>query len=41
VASELAPEVEVGVAAAASAAFLLRSDQLLVLLESASGTSAQ
>jgi hypothetical protein len=41
VASELAPKVEVGVAAAAPAASLLRSNQLLGLLESASGTSAQ
>jgi hypothetical protein len=41
VASGLAPEVEVGVAAAATAALLLRSDQLLGLLGSASGTSAQ
>jgi hypothetical protein len=41
VASGLAPEVEVGVAAAAPAALLLRSDQLLGLLESALGTSAQ
>jgi hypothetical protein len=41
VASGLAPKVEVGVAAAAPAASLLRSDQLLGLLGSASGTSAQ
>jgi hypothetical protein len=41
VASELAPEVEVGVAAVALATLLLKSDQLLGLLESASGTSAQ
>jgi hypothetical protein len=41
VASELAPKVEVGMAAAAPAASLLRSNQLLGLLESASGTSAQ
>jgi hypothetical protein len=41
VASGLAPEVEVGVAAAAPAASLLRSHQLLGLLGSASGTSAQ
>jgi hypothetical protein len=41
VASELAPEVEVGVVAAAPAASLLRSDQLLGLLESTSGTFAQ
>jgi hypothetical protein len=41
VASGLAPEVEVGVAAAAPAASLLESDQLLGLLVSASGTSAQ
>jgi hypothetical protein len=41
VASELALEVEVGVAVAATAALLLRSDQLLGLLESTSGTSAQ
>jgi hypothetical protein len=40
-ASGLAPEVEVGVAAAAPASSLLRSDQLLGLLGSASGTSAQ
>jgi hypothetical protein len=39
-ASGLAPEVEVGVAAAAPAASLLSSDQLLGLLESASGTFA-
>jgi hypothetical protein len=41
VASGLALEAEVGVAAAAPAASLLRSDQLLGLLESASGTFAQ
>jgi hypothetical protein len=41
VASGLAPEVEVGVAAAAHAASLLRSYQLLGLLGSASGTFAQ
>jgi hypothetical protein len=41
VAYELAPEVEVGVAAAAPAALLLKSDQLLGLLGFASGTSAQ
>jgi hypothetical protein len=41
VASRLAPEVEVGMVAAALAALLLRSDQLLGLLGSASGTSAQ
>jgi hypothetical protein len=41
VASELALEVEVGVAAAALATSLLGSDQLLGLPESASGTSAQ
>jgi hypothetical protein len=41
VASRHAPEVEVGVVAAAPAASLLESDQLLGLLESASGTSAQ
>ena len=40
-ASELACEVEVGVAAAAPAASLLRSDQLPGLLGSASRTSAQ
>jgi hypothetical protein len=40
VASGLAPEVEVRVAAA-STALLLKFDQLLGLLESASGTSAQ
>jgi hypothetical protein len=40
-ASELAPEVEVGVAAAVPAALLLGCDQLLGLLESASGTFAQ
>jgi hypothetical protein len=39
-ASRLAPEVEVGVVVAAPAASLLRSDQLLGLLGSASGTSA-
>ena len=41
VASELAPEVEVGVVAAAPTASLLRSDQSLGLLGFASGTSAQ
>jgi hypothetical protein len=41
VASELALEAEVGVAATAPAASLLRYDQLLGLLESASGTFAQ
>jgi hypothetical protein len=41
VASGLAPKVEVGVAAAAPAASLLRSNQLLGLLGSASGTSTQ
>jgi hypothetical protein len=41
VASELALEVEVGVAAAAPAALPLRSDQSLGMLESASGTSTQ
>jgi hypothetical protein len=41
VASELALEVEVGVAAAAPAALLLGSDQSLGLLGSASRTSAQ
>jgi hypothetical protein len=41
VASGLAPKVEVAVAAAAPTASLLRSDQLLGLLGSASGTSAQ
>jgi hypothetical protein len=41
VASELAPKVEVGVAAATPTALLLKSDQLLGLLEFASGTSAQ
>jgi hypothetical protein len=41
VASGLAPEVEVGVAAATPAALLLRSDQSLGLLGSASRTSAQ
>ena len=40
-ASELASEVEVGVVAAAPAALLLKSGQLLGLLGSASGTSAQ
>jgi hypothetical protein len=40
-ASGLAPEVEVGVAAAVPAASLLRSDQSLGLLGSTSGTSAQ
>ena len=40
-ASGLAPEVEVGVAAAALATLLLRSDQLLGLLGSASRTSTQ
>ena len=40
-ASRLAPEVEVGVVVAAPAASLLRSDQLLGLLGSTSGTSAQ
>jgi hypothetical protein len=40
-ASELALGAEVGVAAAAPAASLLESDQLLGLLVSASGTSAQ
>ena len=40
-ASELAPEVEVGVAVAVPAALLLGCDQLLGLLESASGTFAQ
>ena len=40
-ASGLAPKVEVGVAAAAPAASLLKSDQFLELLMSASGTSAQ
>ena len=40
-ASRLAPEVEVGVAAAAPAASLIRFDQLLGLLGSASRTSAQ
>jgi hypothetical protein len=41
VASRLAPRVEVGVDAAAPAALLLKSDQLLGLLGFASGTSAQ
>jgi hypothetical protein len=41
VASELALGVEVGVAAAAPAALLLRSNQSLVLLGSAPRTSAQ
>jgi hypothetical protein len=41
VASELALGVEVGVGAAALAALLLKSNQLLGLLGSASGTSAQ
>jgi hypothetical protein len=41
VASGLAPEVEVGVAAATPVASLLRSDQSLGLLGSALGTSAQ
>jgi hypothetical protein len=41
VASELASEVEVGVAAATPAALLLKSDKLLGLLGFASGTSAQ
>jgi hypothetical protein len=41
VASGLALEAEVGVAAAALAASLLNSDQLLGLLGSASGTFAQ
>jgi hypothetical protein len=41
VASELASEVEVGVAAAAPAVLLLTSDQLLGLLGFALGTSAQ
>jgi hypothetical protein len=41
VASGLALEAEAGVAAAAPAALLLRSDQLLGLLEYASGTFAQ
>jgi hypothetical protein len=41
VASELASEVEVGVAAATPAALLLKSDQLLGLLGFASGTSTQ
>jgi hypothetical protein len=41
VASGLAPETEVVVAAAAPAALLLGSDQLLGLLEFASGTFSQ
>jgi hypothetical protein len=41
VASELALRVEVGVAAAAPATLLLKSDQSLGPLGSASGTSAQ
>jgi hypothetical protein len=41
VASKLALGVEVGVATAAPAALLLRSDQLLGLLGFPSGTSAQ
>jgi hypothetical protein len=41
VASRLAPQVEVGVAATAPAALLLKSDQSLGLLEFALGTSAQ
>jgi hypothetical protein len=41
VAFELAPEAEAVVAAAALAALLLRSDQLLGLLRSASRTFAQ
>jgi hypothetical protein len=41
VASELAPEVEVGVATAPPAALLLKSDQLVGLLGFASGTSVQ
>jgi hypothetical protein len=41
VVSGLAPNVEVRVAVAASAASLLRSDQSLGLLGSTSGTSAQ
>jgi hypothetical protein len=41
VAFALALKAEAGVAAAAPAASLLRSDQLLGLLESASGTFAQ
>jgi hypothetical protein len=41
VASKLAPEVEVGVVAAAPAALLLKSDQWLGLLGFALGTSAQ
>jgi hypothetical protein len=39
--SGLAPEVEVGVAAATLAASLLKFDQFLGLLGSASGTSTQ
>jgi hypothetical protein len=41
VASEIALEVEVAVAAAVPAALLIGSDQSLGLRESASGTSAQ
>jgi hypothetical protein len=41
VASGLAPKVEVGVVAAAPVALLLRSNQLLGLLGSTSGTSAR
>jgi hypothetical protein len=41
VAYGLAHEVKVGVVAATPAALLLRSDQLLGLLGSASGTSAK
>jgi hypothetical protein len=41
VASELAPEVEVGVAVTTPAALLLTSDQLIGGLGFASGTSAQ
>jgi hypothetical protein len=41
VASGIAPEVEVGVASATPTASLLRFDQLLGLLGSASGTSSQ
>jgi hypothetical protein len=41
VASGLAHDVEVGIAAAALAALLLKSDQWLGLLGFASGTSAQ
>jgi hypothetical protein len=41
VASKLALGVEVGVATAAPAALLLKSDQSLGLLEFASGTSDQ